>query len=90
MNHKAYDCLKTVLRDFIIRSFTRQKALKMDTACKIMDYNFSRSCDADKTAMDEAIAAGASREEELKNIYPKNFLKVGIKNFTRHFQVQSK
>ena len=34
---------------------------------KIMDYNLKDRCDWQyKTAMDEAIAAGASREEELK------------------------
>ena len=66
MNEKAYDCLKTVLEDFDNTKFYTLKSCENGYSMrKVLDYNLKDRVTADKAAMDEAIAAGASREEEL-------------------------
>lgn len=58
---------------------------------KIMDYNLKDRVTADKTAMDEAIAAGASREEELEKYISEESFESWYKEFYEALsQVQSK
>ena len=56
-----------------------------------MDYNLKDRVTADKTAMDEAIAAGASREEELEKYISEESFERWYKEFYEALsQVQSK
>ena len=66
VNAKAYDCLKTVLDNFDDTKFyTAQSSENAYSMRKVLDYNLSDRATADKEAIDTAVAAGASREEEL-------------------------
>ena len=67
MNEKTYTCLKTVLKHFDETKFYTVKSGKNGYSMrKVLDYNLSDRAVADKEAMDAEIAAGASREEEIK------------------------
>ena len=80
MNNKAYDCLKTVLRDFDNTKFYTTKSFENGYSMrKILDYNLKDRVTADKTGMDEAIAAGASREEELEKYISEEFVEYNKK-----------
>lgn len=66
VNDKAYDCLKTVLDSFDDTKFyTAQSSENAYSMRKVLDYNLADRAAADKEAIDAAVAAGASREEEL-------------------------
>ena len=92
MNNKAYDCLKTVLRDFDNTKFYTTKSFENGYSMrKILDYNLKDRVTADKTAMDEAIAAGASREEELAKYTSEESFESWYEEFCEALsQVQSK
>lgn len=67
INDKTYDCLKEVLSDFENTSYYTTKNFENGYAArKVLDYNLSDKAAADKEAFEAAVAAGASREEELK------------------------
>ena len=66
VNKKAYDCLDKVLADFDdIKFYTSPTCENGYSMRKVLDYNLSDRVTADKEALDAAVAAGASREEEL-------------------------
>ena len=66
VNEKAYECLKTVLGSFDDTKFyTAQSSENAYSMRKVLDYNLADRASADKEAIDAAVAAGASREEEL-------------------------
>lgn len=92
MNNKAYDCLKTVLRDFDNTKFYTTKSFENGYSMrKILDYNLKDRVMADKTGMDEAIAAGASREEELEKYISEESFESWYEEFCEALsQVQSK
>ena len=67
INDKTYDCLKEVLSDFENTSYYTTKNFENGFAArKVLDYNLSDKAAADREAFEAAVAAGASREEELK------------------------
>ena len=67
MNEKAYECLKTAIDAFDQTKFYSTKNFENGySARKVLDYNLSDHAVADKQAIDDAVAAGASREEETK------------------------
>lgn len=66
MNPKVYDCLTTVLNDFDNMNFYTPACCENGyQARKVLDYNLSDQAVADKQALEDAVAAGASREEEI-------------------------
>ena len=66
IDDKTYACLKTVLPDFDKTSYYTTKNFENGYATrKILDYNLSDRAAADKEALEAAVAAGASRKEEL-------------------------
>lgn len=68
MNQKAYDCLESVMSDFDNTKFYTTKNFENGyNARKVLEYNMSDQAAADKAAIDQAVAAGTSREEALKN-----------------------
>ena len=67
INDKTYDCLKEVLSDFENTSYYTTKNFENGYAArKVLDYNLSDKAAADREAFEAAVAAGASRKEELK------------------------
>lgn len=66
INDKAYECLVNVMDNFnsdllyTTKNFSNGYSLR-----KILEYNLSDKAAEDKTAIDEAIAAGVSRDEVL-------------------------
>ena len=65
MNDKVYDCLKCIMDEFDDIHFYTTKSFKNGyDVRKILDYSLSDRAAADKTAIDEAVAAGADRAEE--------------------------
>lgn len=67
INDKTYDCLKEVLSDFENTSYYTTKNFENGFAArKVLDYNLSDKAAADREAFEAAVAAGASRDEELK------------------------
>lgn len=67
MNEKVYDCLKNVMENFDETKFyTTQTSENAFSLRKVLDYNLSDRADADKEAMEAAIEAGASREDEIE------------------------
>ena len=66
VSDKAYDCLKEVLTDHEAKTFYASEAYANGfKARKVLDYNLSDKAAADKEAIDEAVAAGASRDEAV-------------------------
>ncbi len=66
VNEKSYACLKQVLTDFDdIKFYTSKTCENGYSMRKVLDYNLSDRIAADKEALDAAVAAGASKEEEL-------------------------
>lgn len=66
INDKAYSCLKTVLDNFDQTKFYTTKNFENGSSVrKVMDYNLSDRAAADKEAINKAVAAGASKEEEI-------------------------
>ncbi len=64
VDSKAYDSLTNVLEDMKDTSFYTSKCFANGYATrKILDYNLSDKAEADKAAIDEAVAAGADRAE---------------------------
>lgn len=67
VSDKAYSCLTTVMSDFDDTKFYTPKTFDNGySARKILDYNLSDKAAADKEAIDEAVAGGASREDAVK------------------------
>ena len=67
MNGKAYNCLQTVLNDFDDTMFyTTQNFENGNAMRKVLEYHLSDRVQADQEAMEQAVAEGASREEELQ------------------------
>lgn len=67
MNGKSYSCLQTILKDFDDTKFYTTKNFENGSAMrKVLEYNLSDRIKTDKEAMEQAIQAGASREEELQ------------------------
>ncbi len=67
INPKAYDCLTQVMTEFDKTEYYTTKSFTNGySARKVLDYNLSDQAEADKAALDEAVAAGADREEELQ------------------------
>lgn len=63
---KTYDCLKEILQNF--DSYTPYTMKAFDgaySARKVLDYNLSDKAKADKQAVNQAIAAGTSRDDAL-------------------------
>lgn len=75
MNGKSYSCLETILKDFDDTKFYTTKNFENGSVMrKVLEYNLSDRIKADKEAMEQAIQAGASREEELqKYVSEKSF-----------------
>ena len=66
VNDKAYSCLKDVLEHFDDTKFYTAKSSEHAYSMrKVLEYNLSDRAAADKEAIDEAVAGGASREEEI-------------------------
>lgn len=66
VDSKTYDCLKSVLESFDSRTFYTSKPFDGAYAArKVLDYNLSDKARADKDAVNQAIAAGTSREDAL-------------------------
>lgn len=75
INKKAYECLKKTMSDFNNTKFyTTKNFEKGYSARKVLDYNLSGRASKDKEALDNAVASGAVRSEELnKYITDDNF-----------------
>ena len=75
INKKAYECLKKTMSDFNNTKFyTTKNFEKGYSARKVLDYNLSDRASKDKEALDNAVASGAVRSEELnKYITDDNF-----------------
>lgn len=68
VNEKVYASLKTVLEDFDHTDYYTTKTFDHAyDARKVLDYNLSDKAAADKSAIDEAVAGGMSREEAEKD-----------------------
>ena len=66
ISSKTYDCLKTILQDAdTVEYYTSKNFNNGYQTRKVLDYNLSDRAVADREAIDEAIAAGADREEVL-------------------------
>lgn len=64
INSKAYDCLKKVMENqAVYESYTPKCFSNGYATRKVLDYDLSDKAVADKAAIDEAVAAGTSREE---------------------------
>ncbi len=75
INSKAYDCLTSVMNSMNDTSFYTPKCFAngYDTR-KVLDYILSDKAAADKTAVDEAVAAGTPRAEaEAQYLTDENF-----------------
>ena len=67
INDKVYGCFEKVMEDFDKTTFYTPKSFENGySARKVLDYNLSDKAAADKEAVEEAVAGGASREEALK------------------------
>lgn len=63
---KTLDCLRCVMSDFDKITFYTTKNFENGySARKVLDYNLSDKAEADRAAVEEAMAAGSSREEAL-------------------------
>lgn len=63
---KTYDCLKTILENFDSHTFYASKSFDGAYAArKVLEYNLSDKAKADKQAVEQAVAAGASRDDAL-------------------------
>lgn len=68
MNEKAYDCIKTVLDNFDRTQFYTTKNFENGfSARKVLEYSLSDKATADRAAIAEAVAAGASPEDAEKD-----------------------
>ncbi len=66
MDDKTYSCLNNVLNEFDqIKFYTSPTGENGYSKRKVLDYNLSDQAQADREAIQTAVAAGASREEEL-------------------------
>lgn len=66
MNEKTYSCLKTVMDDFDNTTFYTTKNFKNGyNVRQVLEFNLSDRAEADKAAIDAAVAEGASREDEI-------------------------
>ena len=66
IDDKTYSCLNSVLNEFDqIRFYTSPTGEDGYSKRKVLDYNLSDQAKADRDAIQNAIAAGADREEEL-------------------------
>ena len=66
MDDKTYNCLNSVLNEFDqIKFYTSPTGEDGYSKRKVLDYNLSDQAQADREAIETAVAAGASREEEL-------------------------
>ncbi len=66
MNDKTYDCLKIVMNDFDKTTFYTTKNFKNSYNLRqVLEFNLSDRAEADREAINAAVAAGASREEEI-------------------------
>ena len=84
MNKKAYSCLETVLDQFDDSKFYTTKNFENGfRARKVLDYNLSDQITEDKKAMDAAIKAGASREEEVKKYTSEKSFETWYQNFCK-------
>ena len=67
INDKVYRCFEKIMEDFDNTTFYTPKSFENGySARKVLDYNLADKLTADKEAVDEAVAAGTSREEALK------------------------
>lgn len=67
INEKSYECLKSVLEDFDQIKFYTPKSFRNGyDVRKVLDYNLSDKAVADKTAIDEEVLKGRSRDEVLE------------------------
>lgn len=66
MDDKTYSCVSTVLNEFDqIKFYTSQTGENGYSMRKVLDYNLSDQAQADREAIEAAVAAGASRAEVL-------------------------
>lgn len=66
-NEKAYDCIKTVLEDFDSVQFYTTKNFKNGyMARNVLEHFLSDKAETDKKAINDAVSAGAKKEEVLK------------------------
>ena len=66
ISSKTYDCLKIVLQNAdTVQYYTSKNFNNGYQTRKVLDYNLSDRATADKEAIDQAIAAGADRDEVL-------------------------
>ena len=66
ISSKAYDCLTSVMeRTDEVTCYTPKCFAKGYDTRKVLDYNLSDKATADKAAIDEAVAGGASRAEAV-------------------------
>ena len=67
ISSKTYDCLKTIMQDADTAQYYTSKNFDNGYQTrKVLDYNLSDRAVADRAAVEEAIAAGADREEILE------------------------
>ncbi len=87
MNKKTYSCLENVLDQFDDSKFYTTKNFENGfRARKVLDYNLSDQITEDKKAMDAAIKAGASREEEVKKYTSEKSFETWYQNFCKRFR----
>lgn len=66
INQKVYDCFETEMKDFGKSSFYTTGTFDNSySARKVLDYSLSDKAQADKDALEAAVAGGQSREEAL-------------------------
>lgn len=67
INDKIYSCLKSVMDDFNDTKFYTTKNFENGYQARtVLNNSLSDRATADKAAIDEAVAAGADREEEIQ------------------------
>ncbi len=67
VNEKAYKCLENVMQDFSDTNFYTSSSFdNCYNMRKVLDYYLADKVSKDKKDMNEAIASGASKEEELQ------------------------
>lgn len=77
INSKVYKCIETILSDFEETEFYTTKNFETGFAKRqVLENNLTSQAQADKKAIDNAVAGGADREEEIeKYVSEENFEK---------------
>lgn len=83
MNKKVYGCLECVMNQFdSIKFYASRNFENGYPARKVLDYNLSDKADADKAELNDAIANGANREEELSKYISDESFEAWYQEFT--------